>query len=191
MHAAAFEHETPVSVSEPGSGTACTVQLVPSQRSASGATTPFRYSPTAVHAVAEVHDTASRALSIAPLAGGLAWTAHAPPSHRSIAVGCEWPGVPVAVHAVGEEHETAYSHVLSATPCGLASSDQVVPSQCVARPFSPTATHAVGVVHDTPSRALPLLGSGTLGVDCGLQAVPSQRSASVDHEAPFGAASPT
>ena len=39
--------------------------------------------PTAVHAVADVHDAANRKLEVAPVGLGVGWIVHAVPSQRS------------------------------------------------------------------------------------------------------------
>src|SRR5215472_16914066 len=67
-----------------GLGVAWTRQLVPSHRSAS-AVVPVAsvWAPTAVHAVAEVQETAKKPLSGRPSGLGAAWMRQLVPSHRS------------------------------------------------------------------------------------------------------------
>jgi hypothetical protein len=81
MHAVGDAHDTALSVPLPAVG--WMVQVLPSQRSASGA--PL-LDPTAVHAVAEVHDTPKRLLVVAPLGLGVGCIVQALPSHRSARV---------------------------------------------------------------------------------------------------------
>ena len=86
--------------------------VVPFQRSASVTRLPLALlmtSPTAVHAVAELHDTENR---MAPATSGVGWTAHFLPFQRSASA----PEVvlPTAVHAVAELHDTPFSEPLPA-----------------------------------------------------------------------------
>src|SRR5215470_16845599 len=68
-----------------GAGVTWTRQLVPSHRSASGTLVPelSRLAPPAVHAFAEVQDTAKKPLSGRPSGLGAAWMRQLVPSHRS------------------------------------------------------------------------------------------------------------
>jgi hypothetical protein len=159
-------------------------QVLPSQRSASGSEVPTLLIsfPTAVHAVAEVHDTPDKLMLAAPLGVGVVWIVHVLPSQRSASV----PPLPDprAVHAVADVHETAFRVT---PPFGVAWIVQVRPSQASAsvrseqlnpqKPIDPTAVHAVAEVHDTPFRLIAApLGLGVVWI---VQVRPSQRSASV------------
>ena|SRR5215467_11084316 len=77
VQASAEEHDTPKSwvVLTERLGMAWMLQLVPFQRSASGRPELVRvpWSPTAVQAFAEVHDTLRRKLSSAPAGLGTSW----------------------------------------------------------------------------------------------------------------------
>jgi hypothetical protein len=57
--------------------------------------------PTAVQALADVHDTPFSWLIVAPAGVGVGWTAHVLPFQRSTK-----PEVPTAVQAVAEVHDT-------------------------------------------------------------------------------------
>jgi len=61
------------------------VQLVPSQASASVAEL-VKELPTAVHALADPHDTRASVLSLDPVGLGVAWTVQLVPSQRSASV---------------------------------------------------------------------------------------------------------
>ena len=242
VHSEGEEHETPLKTSPfpsvPGGVIAdCTVQAVPSHRSASSRESvcptavqaeaevhetafrvypavaavgdgwmlhfvPFHCSatvpallpelsnepPTAVHAVADVHDAPVRELLAAPVGPGVGWMLQLVPSHRS-AMTCPRLLFPTAVHAVGDVQETAFNTDPWLAEVGVGWMLQLVPSQrsvtvpavggewpTVSKP--PTAKQAEGDVHDTPFRPLLVAPAG-LGVGAMRQAVPSQSSASV------------
>jgi hypothetical protein len=76
--------------------------------------------PTAVHDVAEVHETPLRSLLVAPLGFGVVWIVQLLPSQRSASV---VPGAPVlekptAVQAAADVHETPLREAAVA-PLGL------------------------------------------------------------------------
>src|SRR5215472_17293719 len=88
-------------------------QAVPFHRSANGRKTVLvKETPTAVQALAEVHDTPRKPLSD-PLAGsGAGWMRHLVPFHASARGAPVLPLVcwrPTAVHAAGPPQETAIS----------------------------------------------------------------------------------
>jgi hypothetical protein len=164
-------HDTPLRLAYAapvGVGVDWIDQLVPSQRSTNG---PFPMWPTAVHAVAEVHDTP---FSMAPPVGlGVDWIVQRVPSHRSAKVSSSPPRLnkePMAVQAEAEVHDTPV-RTLSTGLVGLRVDwiDQLVPSQPWAKvrefgagtllfTMSPTAVQAVVEVHDTalsPMRGPP------------------------------------
>jgi hypothetical protein len=91
----------------------------------------FVYSPTAMHAVDEVHDTPHNRLYLLPVGAGGSWSDHVVPFHFS-AKGTFCPELfvskPTAVHAVDEVHETP-TNSLPLLPVGAGGSwsDHVVP----------------------------------------------------------------
>jgi hypothetical protein len=116
VHAVVEVHDTPFSrllVAPVGLGTVWIDQVVPFQRSAKGTMLPAlpRADPTAMQAVAEVHDTPLRsALSVTPMGLGVAWTDQVVPSQRSAMVPSPPEPTltgPTAVQAVGEVHDTS------------------------------------------------------------------------------------
>jgi hypothetical protein len=144
--------------------------------------------PTAVHAVADVHDTPFRELICAPPGAGIGWMFQLFPSHLS-AITCPSLLFPTAVHAFGDVQETAFNSDTGLAEVGVCWMLQLVPSHRsvtvpadggewppVSKP--PTAKQAEGDVHDTPCRPLLVAPAG-LGVGAMRQAVPSQSSASV------------
>ena len=150
---------------------------------------PLKEYPTAVQAVAEVHDTALRTLAVAPAGLGVAWMDQAVPFQCSASVPWRPPLLkeyPVAVHALAEVHDTPL-RALALAPAGLgvAWMDQAVPFQCSAsvpwrpRPLKefPVAVHAAAEVHETALKMLPEAPAGC-GVAWMDQFVPFQRSAS-------------
>jgi hypothetical protein len=165
------------------------VQRMPFQRSASGTSAPLvPADPTAVQAVAEVHDTPVRLLFWAPGGGGVAWVAHLAPSQRSARLTLTPlpPSKdPTAVQAVADGQETA-ERLLFWTPVGLGVARTAQPerSQCSAKVTSrplglcqePVAAHAVVDGQDTARRLLLCAPDG-LGVVSAAQLVPFQRSA--------------
>jgi hypothetical protein len=139
--------------------------------------------PTATHADADVHATASR--KPPPDAGlGVAWICHRLPFHRSAKV----PAFenPTATHADADVHATPVRKPPPDAGLGVASIVHLVPfhrsangtdTPALPTPW-PTAVHAEGNEHDTPKSALRLIPTG-LGVGWTVHVVPSQRSARV------------
>ena len=174
VHAEADEHETVFRPPPPPEvGVVWIVQVLPSHCSASGPMAqPMPqatiWSPTAVQALADEHETAFR---LPPLGVGVVWIVQLVPSQRSATV------PPTAMHAVAEAHDTA-DRLLLVPPLGLGvvSIVQLVPSQNSASvapaPLFPTAVQSVADVHETAFR-LPPLGVGVVWV---VQVLPSQRS---------------
>jgi hypothetical protein len=129
-------------------GVAWTDQLVPSHASASACSVlPALVCPTAVQAVAAVHDTWASALAAAPAGPGVGWIDHRFPFQASARVRVS-PFLPLsdrptAVQAAAEVHETPPRKV-PAEPAGLGVgwTDQAVPFQASARlnAFSPLPT---------------------------------------------------
>jgi hypothetical protein len=154
-----------------------------------------RTTPTAVHAVADVHETPVRKLIGAPAGAGIGWMLQLVPSHLS-AITCRAPLFPTAVHAFGEVQETAFRNAPGLPEVGVGCMPQLMPSQRSASvPPSgllkmpskapPTAKHADGDVHDTPLRRLALPAApGGFGVGVIRHAVPSHSSASVPLPSP-------
>src|SRR5262249_38210437 len=110
-------HDTPYRpplVPPEGFGAVLTVQAVPFHASAKG--TPLgaaasSYIPTAMQALAALHDTAKRPLPVAPLGFGLVLTIQAVPFHFSVRVKALRTGepvrrVPTAMQAFAALHET-------------------------------------------------------------------------------------
>src|ERR1022692_2748846 len=155
--------------------------VVTFQRSASVTWLPLALlmtSPTAVHAVAELHDTENR---MAPATSGVGWTAHFLPFQRSASA----PEVvlPTAVHAAAELHDTPFSEPLP-TGSGTGRIVQALPFHPSASGVGislpptgvvPTAMHALAEVQD---RLLSELRSVTGGVACTVHVVPFQVAAS-------------
>jgi hypothetical protein len=114
-HAVADAHDTPVSEADPasdGTGVGSMDQAVPSQCSASGTGIVPRPSsvgtsecPTAVHSVADRHDTAVRVLDSVPPGFGVGRTDQAAPFQDSTSGAPPLP--PTAVHASADVHDTA------------------------------------------------------------------------------------
>jgi len=113
----AVGHDRPASA--PPAGTGCRAQLVPSQRSAAG---PEPSLPTAVHAVADVHLTAARAVGPAAISCGV----HAAPFQLS-ATGPA-PPLPTAMHAVADVHEIADRLLAAAGAARIAHDEPFQPS---------------------------------------------------------------
>jgi hypothetical protein len=90
VHAVADEHETLVkesSVAPAGFGVASIDQRVPFQASVNVRRPELvKSNPTAVHAVAEVHDTPCKPLSVAPVGFGVDWIDHFVPFQVSASV---------------------------------------------------------------------------------------------------------
>ena len=201
VHAEGVEQETPLKKSPfrsvPGGVTAdCTVQVFPSDRSASSPVSVF---PTAVHADAEVHETAPRKYP------GLCevddrWSVQVVPFHCSATVPSELlpelsKMAPTAVHATAEVHETPVRKLIGA-PAGAGTgwTLQLAPFHLSAMTcptlLFPTALQAFGDVHETAFKNAP--GLLEVGVGWMLQLVPFQRSVSVPTELPeLSKAAPT
>ena len=91
MHASDAVHDTPLSSLRTAPDGFCgdwIVQFVPSQASASVTSVPLLpvYSPTAMHAELEVHDTALSVLLVAPTGFGVVWIVQPSPFHASASV---------------------------------------------------------------------------------------------------------
>ena len=161
IHELAEVHDTPSSwllCAPLGRGAASSTQLVPFQRSASGdcgdTALLLLKDPTAVHELAELHDTPLRMAKKAPLGLGVAWTVQLLPFQRS-ASGAP-PEMPTVMHEVAEVHDTACRALELALGLGLGSIAQRLPFQRSASVFwrpVPTAMHAFAALHDTPIRA--------------------------------------
>jgi hypothetical protein len=136
----------------------------------------LKYCPTAVHAEADVHDTA-RPRPLIPV--GVGWMAQAVPFHRSARILRNPPpglAAPTAVHATAEVHDTparplddeppglGVGWTAQAVPCHRSASDTTSPALLVT--YCPTAVHAEADVHDTPLSptfvAPPGLGVGVI-----------------------------
>lgn len=194
-------HATPMSrspVAAVALGVVCTDHVVPLLASASVACVPLLFvkSPTALQALAAVHETLVSSLWNEPLGFGVATVVQPEPFHDSAKVTSWWvvgeKYWPTDVHAVVALQETPKSE-LSATPepalgSGVGWIDQLVPFHLSASvtptvstlpmPDDPTAVHAVADVHDTASNTLCVapLGFGVLWI---VHTDPFQRSASV------------
>jgi hypothetical protein len=88
VQTAAELHDTPLNAvldAPRGSGVAWMLQAVPSQASANpnAVFELFRYNPTALHALAELHDTLNSSARVAPAGAGVAWMLQAVPFHAS------------------------------------------------------------------------------------------------------------
>jgi hypothetical protein len=148
VHALAEAHDTPfntLNVAPAGTGTDWRTHCVPFHRSANGTRFPeplMKY-PTAVHAVADVQETAEKAVVVAPAGLGVALTVQVLPFHRS-ANGRAGPEEslesPTAMHAVAVGHDTARNAAKTA-PVGLGVdwTDQLVPFQRSAKVLEPVA----------------------------------------------------
>ena len=126
VHALAEVHDTPLRAlteAPAGLGVAWMDQAVPFQCSASvpwRPPLPEEY-PVAVHALAEVHETALKMLPEAPAGCGVAWIDQLVPSQRSAssaALPALLASYPTAVQAVAEEHDTADSCPLGTAGAG-------------------------------------------------------------------------
>jgi hypothetical protein len=166
VHDLAELHETPFSVTSlelveafAGVGVRSTRQVLPFHRSANvGPPGPgLKSVPVAVHAVADVQDTASKVPAGSRRGNGTACTFQVAP-FQDRARGRACPVTmrqPTAVHARALEHDTPASWVLP-PGWGVASRCQRVPFHVstIARPGSikvwPTATHERAEVQETP-----------------------------------------
>lgn len=114
-------HDTPASCvfGEPaGLGGNCMIQLLPVKRSAKAKTVEalLTQNPTAVQAVAEVHDTAFSALEVAFAGDGAVIRVQLPALQRSASDLEPEPlsKLPTAIHAVEDGHDTPSSRVVCA-----------------------------------------------------------------------------
>jgi hypothetical protein len=95
-----------------GLGVDCSFQVVPFHLSAkvtSESEALLKEEPTAIHAVAELHDTPASFVTIAPAGSGVACTVQAVPFHTSASVTSFFTVLvnhPAAVQAVAEVHDT-------------------------------------------------------------------------------------
>jgi len=133
--------------------------------------------PTAVHTLAEMHDTPLKRASVSvPVGFGVAWIDHAVPFHTSASVsgdGLALLDSPTAVHAVALTHDTPRSTV-SVAPAGFGvdRTVQVEPFHSSASEWVvllaevelPTALQRVGDVQETPMSA-PVAAPAGSGVD--------------------------
>src|SRR5690349_20300994 len=170
-----------------GAGTCWMDHDVPSHRSARGDVLSrlSRQDPTAVQAVAEVHDTLEKPPAAAPAGSGTGWMDHEAPSHRS----ASGPGSPeamspnpTAMQLLAEVHDMPSSPLLPRTAGGRM--DHEVPFHTSASgaaggvPAIPAATQEPAEAQDTAARMLSR-GRGTLRVRWTDHEVPFHRSARV------------
>lgn len=187
VHADGVEQETPFKkpplppVPDGVTGD-CIVQVAPSHRSASSPESVF---PTAVHAAAEVHETAPRVYPVLAVVGD-GWMLHVAPFHRSATVPSGLKELsnapPTAVQAVADVHDTPVKKLIGAPAgAGIDSTVQLVPSHLSAMTapalLFPTAVQALVEVQETAFRNAP--GLLDVGVGWMLQLVPFQVSVSV------------
>jgi len=182
VHALAVVQATLVSAALPcaGLGVCWMLHLVPFQRSAS---VPALERPTAVQADADVQETPLK--DAPPCAGlGVCWMLQLVPFQRSASV----PAfeLPTAVHAVADVHATPFRKAPPCAGLGVTWRLQLVPFHRSANTRAapdlvcplPTAMHADGPVHETPSSPLKASPLG-LGVGTMRQVLPFHCSASV------------
>jgi hypothetical protein len=173
VQAVADAHDTPARrlIGAPaGDGTGWMLQLVPFHLSAM--TCPALLFPTAVHADADVQETAFKNAPGLPEVG-VGWMLHEAPSHRSVTVPTGLPelsmATPTAMQADRDEHETPLRTAPASV--GIACKPQVVPSHRsmtaavtpLVGPVYPTATHDALEVQLTPSNCVSADPTG-LGV---------------------------
>jgi hypothetical protein len=177
----------------------CRTQVVPFQCSA---TVPSellpvlsKTAPTAVQAVAEVHDTPVKKLIGAPAGVGTGWMLQLIPSHLS-AITCLALLLPTAVHALGEVQETAFRNTPGLPEVGVgwmlhdapSHRSVIVPSELPKLSnATPTALQAERDVHDMALRLPPAV----VGIGWRCQVVPSHRSATVEVTPMVGPVYPT
>ena len=192
VQAAAEVHETPLNedlTAPVGTWVDSSDHVVPFQRSAKvvEAKELFSQKPTALQAVADVHDTPLSSIEEAPLTVGTVWIPQVVPFQRSANATVPVPfELPTAVQAVADVHETpSRLEVLAPVGFCVVWIVHVAPFQrsakvLVALPLDedPTAVHAVAEMHDTACSVLEVAPLG-LGVRNAFQAVPSQVAASV------------
>jgi hypothetical protein len=117
-------HETPVAYATfapVGAGIDWTFHSVPFQISAKGATMAelFSYSPTAMQALAEVHDTASRLPLRVPLGSGVVVTFHSEPFQLSLSENSVpelLSLMPTAMQPVADAQATPYNTTALGSP---------------------------------------------------------------------------
>jgi hypothetical protein len=190
-HAAFDGHDTPASATNAeagavndvcgtGSGEDCTDQVAPFQRSTSPRVSPplSTVDPTAVHALADGHETEAR-----PPDDGADSIDQALPFHRST-IGTPAASPPTAVQAAADAHDTALRVVSLPDGFGELPSDHRTPfhrstSVRVVAPLttSPTVTQSLADTHETPKSAATEapLGAGAGWLD---QRLPFHRSTS-------------
>lgn len=132
--------------------------LAPVQRSTSAFPCPL--CPTAMHALADVHDT----LPKPPPTAGVRWIDHRLPFHRSTRVFIgpgppkDFPSPPTAVQALAEVHDTP-DRKPSCPGLGVRWIDHLAPFQrstnAVRALLTPMATQALADGHDTPEKISP------------------------------------
>jgi hypothetical protein len=148
-----------------GAGVNSITQVLPSHRSASAWRRPLLVCPTAVQAVADVHDTPDSTLLVAPGGFWVVWVDHLVPFQRSASVAP--PEDPTAVQAVDAVQDTP-DRTPPAARLGVGWIDHLVPFQrsaSVAPPEAPTAVQAVDAVQDTPDRTPPAARVGVGRID--------------------------
>jgi hypothetical protein len=138
--------------------------------------------PTAVHAVADTHETASSPL---PSTFVVRWVDHVDPFQRSTSASISGLSAhPTAVQALAEAHDTPEKLPRPRT-WGVGSISQLVPFQPSARVSNPEVNSVPTAVHDTVDThdTLDSLANSSakllagLGVGCTAQFVPFQTSA--------------
>ena len=112
--------------------------------------------PTAMHALADVHDTALRLLWLVPAGLGVGWTVHWTPFHSSARVFGGW--APTDSHAIAEVHDTPRS--LLEPGSGVGASRHLWPSQITVRAVLPErrvpiATQAAAELQETAESSSP------------------------------------
>jgi hypothetical protein len=178
-------------------GIAWIVQPVPFQLSAISSCAPEQFgssserqaSPTAMQAVADVHETALKVLIVAPGIFGVGWTVQPLPSRRAANVTSMFAlfvKLPTAVHAISDVHDTRFSAPLAGPlGSGIAWVDQRTRSRRSARwsgipapsAYDPTPMHTVIAGHDTAANR-PVVAPWGFAIRSPTQFRPFQRSAS-------------
>src|SRR5690348_820478 len=160
MQDVADGHDTPFRMTAwppAGAGVCWIDHEVPSHRSASGELLDALSSedPTAMQALAEVHDTLLRKARAAPAGRGTGWMDHEVPFHRSASG--PWPPEvtppnPTPMQLLAEVQDTP-ARPLSPWPTAGGRIDHAVPFHTSASgtagelPAIPTATHEIGRAH--------------------------------------------
>jgi len=172
----------------PGFGVVCSLQDDPFHCSTSVTVSPEKVSvvlPTAVHEVAEVHDTPLKTELMLPPRFGVPCVTHFDPFQRSATVKFRSAELPTAVHALAEVHDTplktepsyGFGEVWIVQRDPFHRSASVASSPPVAFPVDPTAVHTVAEMHDTSLNTESVLAP--FGVVWIVHEDPFQRSASV------------